>query len=268
MSYVLESNAEFERLERQSRNPAYDFRRELESLTVAPGAKILDAGCGSGIVTRYLGTLYPHARIDGCDLSAPRLEMARAAARDLPNLSFTACNLARTPFQDGSFELVISRYVFQHLGPALPRVLAELNRVLRPGGKLVLIDGDGLFVNLYPQSRAVRSALAKISRAGLVDFSVGRKLPSLMADCGLGEISWRVLTANHEGDARAAEMQLMRERFSAAEAQFIKVLGKKTARTFVDSYLRELESPVSTYCTQTFVVTGVKPAVRHPQLVK
>ncbi len=233
------------------------------------GARILDAGCGSGVVTRYLGEQNPHAQVMGCDLSPDRIEMAKKAVGDLRNVSFTNASIAQTTFAENNFDIVISRYVFQHLTPELAKqALAEFKRILKPKGKLFLIDGDGLFVNLYPQSATVANGIAKMSESKMVDFSVGRKLPSLMDSAGFSQLEWRLLTANHQGDSREDEVQLMRERFQAAHAQLSQILGDKGAREFAEAYLRDLGSSASTYFTETFVVKGTKPVESRLRLVK
>jgi SAM-dependent methyltransferase len=189
MSYILESRDEGLRLQKQSQNPAYDFRRELAGLVVKKGARILDAGCGSGVVTRYLGTEYPHASVEGCDFSSHRIELARQLAADCANVNFTCANLGELPFAANSFDTVISRYVFQHLGEAgIEKALGEFQRILKPRGKLFLIDGDGLFINLFPQSAATEEGLKKIAASGMVDFSVGRKLPHRMQAAGFTDV--------------------------------------------------------------------------------
>jgi SAM-dependent methyltransferase len=264
MPYVLESKEEFARLERQSKNPFYSFERELSHLKIPAYARILDAGCGSGVVTRYLTKQFPAAFAEGCDFSAERVAQARAAA---PEINFTHCDLQKTPFATNSFDVVVSRYVFQHLSPKKAvSALKELLRILKPNGTLLLIDGDGLFVNLFPQTPAVTNALRALERAGMVDFCVGRKLPSRMQKAGFQNLSWHVNTANHEGAAREAEVQLMRERFVTGAAQFEKVLGAKRAATFAREFLRGLANPAATYFTETFVVSGVKPS--HLKLAK
>jgi ubiquinone/menaquinone biosynthesis C-methylase UbiE len=260
MGYILESEEEFERLERQSTNPAYDYRRELADIRIAEDSRILDAGCGSGLVSRYLATEYPNARVSGCDQSPDRIEAATKAAAGRTNVSFSRASITQTPFEANSFDLVISRYVFQHLSPeGVSDAMKELTRVLKPGGQLVLIDGDGLFVNLFPQSAIVAQGLERMSESGMVDFSVGRKLPYFLAQAGLEKINWRMHSADHGPDSRAVEVELMRERFQAAAKQLENLLGEAQAAEFSAAYIKDLEAPGSTYFTQTFVVLGRKP---------
>ena len=91
---------------------------------------VLDAGCGSGAFFQYpwkhqVGILV------GCDLSE--------SAHCNPNLTFGVCgNLDRMPFTCGKFDVIFSRYVLEHLG-APDMVFREFARLLKPGGKLVVL---------------------------------------------------------------------------------------------------------------------------------
>lgn len=104
-----------------------------------PAESFLDAGCGDG---RYLAALAglgdPPRRIAGTDISERILETARrTAARAGLEPELVAANLERLPFPDGSFDLVLCAQVIEHLlDPA--QGVAELARVLRPGGSLVI----------------------------------------------------------------------------------------------------------------------------------
>jgi SAM-dependent methyltransferase len=118
--------------------------------------KALDFGCGVGRLTRALATHF--GECVGVDISAPMLAQAAELNRDCERCRFvlnTADDL-RT-FESGSFDLVYSRYVLQHLpGRAMVRsYLAEFMRVLRPGGLLVfqLPNRIGLLHRLQPRRR-------------------------------------------------------------------------------------------------------------------
>lgn len=102
----------------------------LRRIAPRPGSRLLDAGCGSG---RELDELAAWGTVSGVDLSA--VAVARARARGHRDVHCAA--IERMPFADGSFDLVTCLDVIEHT--AEDRVaLAELLRVTRPGGLLVV----------------------------------------------------------------------------------------------------------------------------------
>lgn len=106
-------------------------RLEVEvALRYARGADLLEAGCGTGLILR---ALRPHVRrAVGIDLSAAML--ARAQRR---GLQVVQASVTELPFADASFDVVCSFKVLAHV-QAIEAAIAELSRVTRPGGYLVL----------------------------------------------------------------------------------------------------------------------------------
>ncbi|MFJ5881675.1 class I SAM-dependent methyltransferase [Kitasatospora cineracea] len=110
------------------------IRRLVEAPAVAGrGLPVGDLGCGPGEATELLAGL--GVRAFGLDLSAGMLAQARLAH---PGRAFLRGSLRALPLADGSLGAVLARYSLIHLPPAeLPSVLAELHRVLAPGGLLL-----------------------------------------------------------------------------------------------------------------------------------
>jgi len=101
---------------------------------IGPAARILDVGCGTGVVARLLRErLGGGASITGVDASAEMLAMARAVA---PELDWREGNAMKLPFGDASFELVLSQQMLQFV-PDRAAALREIRRVLVPGGRFV-----------------------------------------------------------------------------------------------------------------------------------
>lgn len=95
---------------------------------------VLDAGCGAGRMSRYL--VDRGCTVRGVDLSPGMVAMAR---RDHPDLSFAAGSLAALPCADGRFDGVLAWYSVIHTPPAgQPRIFAEVARVVRPGGHVLV----------------------------------------------------------------------------------------------------------------------------------
>ncbi|MCC3300914.1 class I SAM-dependent methyltransferase [Arthrobacter sp. zg-Y895] len=99
------------------------------------GAAVLDAGCGAGRMITYLDTLAPLA-VEGCDISVGMVRQARKAH---PQRQFAVTAMSSLPYGDRSFHGVLAWYSIIHTPPAgLPAVFAEFQRILRPGGRLLL----------------------------------------------------------------------------------------------------------------------------------
>ncbi|MCI0156414.1 methyltransferase domain-containing protein [Leifsonia shinshuensis] len=99
-----------------------------------PAPRILDVGCGSGALLRFVGALRPDARLTGVD---PAPEMVRAASS--PRLAVVQASAERLPFEEGAFDLVVSSTSFSHWEDR-DAGLRECRRVLAAGGGLLLAD--------------------------------------------------------------------------------------------------------------------------------
>ena len=106
------------------------LRAQLDRLQIPPGARLLDAGCGSG---RTLDELARFGRASGVDTSPE----AVAAARRRGHRDVRVARVEDLPFPDGAFDLVTCLDVIEHT-PDDRATLAELRRVTRPGGLLVV----------------------------------------------------------------------------------------------------------------------------------
>jgi 2-polyprenyl-6-hydroxyphenyl methylase/3-demethylubiquinone-9 3-methyltransferase len=113
--------------------PRVDFY--LRQLGDLHGRLVLDAGCGGGLVARELAAA--GATVVGLDRSLGSLGVARrAVAGRSGGFRPAQGRLERLPFADGAFDVVVAADVLEHV-PDLPAAVAELARVLAPGGRLV-----------------------------------------------------------------------------------------------------------------------------------
>lgn len=110
-----------------------------------PSAAVLDAGCGPGELLVRLARLAPTLRLTGLDLDPPMIDRARRKAdralgrRGASQPTFVVADAAAMPFADGSFDLVVSSFAVHHW-PDPHAGLAEVMRVLKPGGKAIIWD--------------------------------------------------------------------------------------------------------------------------------
>ena len=105
----------------------------------SPGDRLLDSGCGPGIVSTALARQVAH--VDGVDLTPAMVALGerRAAADGLSNLTFQVADMSALPFADGSFDGAVTRYTVHHLDHPIA-ALSEMVRVTRAGGRLVALD--------------------------------------------------------------------------------------------------------------------------------
>ncbi|MDT5269485.1 MAG: hypothetical protein QOH49_1671 [Acidobacteriota bacterium] len=112
-------------------------------LPLPAGAKVLDAGCGTGLLTlAFLRVLERPVDIASIDLSMRSLQTARRAVQKLPKgprrrVGFAQSNALALPFADETFDLVLTSGVLEYL--PLREGLGELARVLAPGGHLLFV---------------------------------------------------------------------------------------------------------------------------------
>src|SRR5262245_42125594 len=112
------------------------YRREaLKRAGLSPGMDVLDLATGTGIVAKAAATLTSADRVTGIDPSQGMLEQARKVAP----LRYVRSLAEHLPFKDASFDLLSMGYALRHMAD-LRTTFAEAHRVLRPGGRLLLLE--------------------------------------------------------------------------------------------------------------------------------
>jgi SAM-dependent methyltransferase len=124
-------------------HPAHSREDTLATLRtisgIGEGDRVLDSGCGPGLVSCYLGRYVQH--VTGVDLTPAMIREAkeRAASQGLTNTEFQVGDMEHLVYSDQEFDAAISRFAFHHLERP-EQAMKELFRVVRPGGKVVVMD--------------------------------------------------------------------------------------------------------------------------------
>jgi ubiquinone/menaquinone biosynthesis C-methylase UbiE len=121
-------------------------RRIIEAAGLSAGQRVLDVGCGTGtLAIEAARTVGSSGRVEGIDPSSEMIARAKSKApTNLSNPRFQEAGIESLPFPDNSFDSVLSSLMFHHLDSELQKTgLAEILRVLVPGGRLTIIDFAG-----------------------------------------------------------------------------------------------------------------------------
>jgi SAM-dependent methyltransferase len=257
----MESQAEARRLAEQAR--ALPVREHLITTGLAPSMKALDAGCGPGVITAVMGErVGSQGSVLGVDIHPQRLADARAHCATLPQCSFLQGDLRKLDLASDTFDYVWCQYVLEYL-PDPQAALAELIRVTRPGGRVVVSDMDGLGMLNWPFPADLEEDCRKYAAAAAaagVDMHVGRKMFHFFRRAGLEHI--RVHMAPTWIIAGAADARLLsdwKQRFATLAPVAVPAFGGKEAYdAFCERYLGLLSDPDALKYSVHLITEGQK----------
>jgi demethylmenaquinone methyltransferase / 2-methoxy-6-polyprenyl-1,4-benzoquinol methylase len=190
------------------------WRRATVAAVVRPGDRVLDACCGTGDLA--VAALHAGGHVTGLDFSERMLQRARRKSSEIQWVQGDALSL---PFEDGSFDAATVGFGVRNLDD-LARGLAELRRVLRPGGRVAILEitrprgvlapfyrlwFDGL-VPLLGKALPGGSAYTYLP-ASVRRFPGPEELAELLRAAGFGDVRWKTfaggIVALHIGVASA-----------------------------------------------------------------
>ena len=200
------SDVELERLQLQARVWEPAAAALLAEIGLARGARALDLGAGAmGIVRPLSHAVGPAGRVVALDNDATQLAALRrwVAGEGFGNVEVVEADAFATGLPSASFDLVHVRFLFAPVGRDAA-LLAEMRRLVRPGGVLAIQEPDSSCWDCYPPSSAfteLKALILAAFRAGGGDFDAGRRTAALLQGIGCADVQVRahahVLPAGH-----------------------------------------------------------------------
>jgi SAM-dependent methyltransferase len=218
---------------------------------LAPGADLLDVGCGPGTITCDLARIVAPGRVIGVDAAADVVaEARRSAAAGRGDVVFEVADLFALPYADSSFDVVHAHQVLQHVADPVG-ALVELRRVCRPGGVVAARDSVFPAFTFAPDepdlTRAI-CAYGELTRANRAHWDAGRLLVGWAHAAGFTEVAasasvWCFAT----DEERVWWGDLWAERFtdSSMAEQLVehRIADRRDLWAFADGWRRWADSP-------------------------
>lgn len=186
------SEEEAMRLELQAAALSEIIDQEIETMNLKSGMAVLDAGCGTGALTRRFAQKVSPATVTAVDFDPIFLESAKAIAADegIENVRFESGDIDNLEHQDNEFDLTYCRLVLMHVKDPV-KTIKELKRVTKKGGRVVISDQDDgtVIVNPFmPKMMDLWSKYGQWAKTKKMDRYIGRQLFAMLSQAGLSSI--------------------------------------------------------------------------------
>lgn len=240
MTYILRGTSEAQRLDEQTSMDQFSLDQELKDIHIKKGSSVLDAGCGSGVLCRFLEAKYSDIKVSGCDLSLTSLDYAKKN-RKLSSTQFYQHDFVNTPFNE-QYDFIFNRLVAHHLDEEkLVNVFTHFYQALSQSGKICIIDPDGLFLNIGTRNKELLKKIQMVKEAFSGELNIARIIPSLLRNAGFSNITWRTEVMDFQGEGRKLEAQQWKGRFENSIDFYVKLFGNEfNSKQFFKMYIDEV----------------------------
>src|SRR5881296_2369978 len=249
-------------LEARGRTPAHMRlrRRFLRFVPVGAGERVLEVGCGTGVVVRDLAALVGRrGKVVGIDASRRLLDRARALCRETARrtpIALRVADAASLPFAADRFDAALAITVILHVADPL-RVVREMARVTRSGGHVGVQDQDfGVVAVTHPDRELTDRIMHGVAAHIYAEPHSGRRLPGLLRAAGLDEV--RLLTDVYQDTTLEPWTKTFLER-RAERAVGFGIVDVATAERWLEGFGEVVAADAFVLTLNYYGAVGVKP---------
>lgn len=225
----------------------------LAPAEITAGHTVLDVGAGPGFFAGGLAQMVgDDGRVSGVDINKRFVDDANERFADTPNVSFHHVSDHQLPFDDASFDRVVCKNVLEYV-PDLTATLAELQRVVRPGGRVHVIDSDWGFVIVEPWSKVTVDRFFAAAAPAFSEPFIGRRIAGELVKIGFSNVGVKL---SPFVDQMGRGLHVLRN--MASYIATFDTLPKPEVDQLIGEAQQALEEGRFLFCLPQFLVTAEK----------
>ena len=229
----------------------------LKSLALNAGEHVVDVGCGTGfLISEMAAVVGETGRLAGVDFSQDMLDVASKRCESLPQVSLRQGSADSLPLDDASFDAASCTQVLLYV-PDLQKSIAELARVLKPGGRLSVIETDWRGIVLNSAHSSLTDRIFNAFDEIVPNANLPSRLIPMLKAAGFAAIKVDAIPIINTSNTSA--------NFSAGTVQWasgIAVKEKKISQEEADLWLADIEEKAAAgeyfFCVNRFLFSAVK----------
>lgn len=231
--------------------------RTLQMLALAQGESVLDAGCGTGLLLEQEAlAVGSGGRAEGLDYSEDMLERAADRCADMPQVHLQQGSVEALPFEDASFDALSCTQTLLYVDN-LDRALQEFYRVLKPGGRIAVLETDWSGAILNSADQALTRRIFDAWDVALANPNLPKRLRPLLKGLGFGALRVEaipILNASYSENSFSANML---ESY-ARVARRRDLISQDESDQWLAGIDRLVDQDAYFFCVNRFLFTAIK----------
>lgn len=253
------NKAESKRTEQAYLSPEIERQRArtLEVINPQPGERIVDIGCGPGLLARELAAgVSESGRIVGADNSAAMLELARNRCVKLPNVEFVECAATNLAVDNASADVVVCVQVLLYVAD-VPKALEEMHRVLKPGGRAFILETDWRSTVLHSHDEVLTERIIEAWDKAVPSPRLPPRLGPLLRQTGFTSVETEAIPlVSTDCAPDGFSMAMMAQSAEAACKQGI--ITNAEAKSWLEELIQQGADDAYFFCVNRFLFSAVR----------